>query len=43
MLYRLILINLVSEEGYMITFIVGFISGIVFVLAVALLVSGEDD
>ena len=43
MLYRLILINLVSEEGYMIAFIVGFISGIVFVLVLALLVSGGDD
>ena len=43
MLYRLILINSVFEEGYMIVFIVGFISGILFVLALALLVTGEDD
>ena len=43
MLYILILINSVSEEDIMITFIVGFISGILFVLALALLVSGGDD
>lgn len=39
----MILINLVSEEVIMFNITIGFVSGIVFVLLIALLVAGGDD